>query len=325
MELRPLGRTDIRISPISMGCWPIAGMTSRGVTEENSLASLNACLDEGINTFDTAFIYGADGESEKLIARALGSRRDEIVICTKGGLHWEPNADGKLTMTHDARPATIRKECEASLKRLGTDRIDLYYLHAPDPNTPVEETAGAFKQLIDEGKIRAAGVSNFNVAQLEAFHKVCPISAFQPPYNMILRDIESDTLPWCIRHQVSTLVYWPLMKGLLAGKLQRDHVFEDGDGRVKYPMFNGDEWQKNHDLLDALRPIAKEADHTVAQLVINWTIHQPGITSAICGAKRPDQVRDNAGGAGWMLTPAMMAKIDAALKTRGKPVTRWAV
>lgn len=307
-----------------MGCWPIAGMTSLGVTEADSLAALSACLDEGITTFDTAYIYGTNGESEKLIAKALGHRRDEIVICTKGGLHWEgkPNA---LKMEHDAQPGTLRKEFEESLRRLDTDRIELYYLHAPDPHTPVEYSAGELKKLLDEGKARAIGVSNFSLAQLEVFHRICPIAAYQPPYNMILRDIETDTLPWCIRNHVSVLVYWPLMKGLLAGTLSRDHQFDPKDGRLKYPMFHGEEWKKNQDLLDALRPIAAEAGHTMAQLVINWTIHQPGITSAICGAKRPDQVRDNAGGMGWELSPAMMAKIDAALKARGKPVTRWAV
>jgi aryl-alcohol dehydrogenase-like predicted oxidoreductase len=321
MSPRTLGRTDISLSAVSMGCWPIAGMTSLGVTEADSMAALQACLDCGITTFDTAYCYGLNGESERLIAKALGRRRDEIVICTKGGIHFD--ADGK--QVRDARPATLRRECEESLRRLNTDRVELLYLHAPDPATPVEESAGELRRLMEEGKTRAVGVSNVNVAQLEAFSKVCPIAAYQPPYNMLLRDIEADTLPWCIRHGVSVLVYWPLMKGLLAGGLPRDFKFQPKDGRAKYPMFQGDEWQRNQDLLDALRPIAAEAGRSLSQLVINWTIHQPGITSAICGAKRADQVRDNAGGMGWRLSAEQMARIEAALEARGKAMTRWAM
>ena len=142
---------------------------------------------------------------------------------------------------------------------------------------------------------------------------------------MLLRDIEADTLPWCRRHNVAVVVYWPLMKGLLAGKLPRDHVFAPGDGRAKYPMFQGQEWQRNQDLLDELRAIAAEVGRTVAQVVLNWTIHQAGITSALCGARRGWQNEENAGAAGWRLTTEQMARIDAALTRRGKTVTRWAV
>jgi aryl-alcohol dehydrogenase-like predicted oxidoreductase len=321
IEPRKLGNTNLRISPITMGCWPIAGMTSLGVTEADSLAALEASLDSGVNTFDTAYSYGIHGESEKLIAKALGHRRDEILICTKGGIHYD--AAGK--QAKDGRPATLRRQCEESLRRLNTDRVELLYLHAPDPNVPVTESAGEFKRLMDEGKARAIGVSNFTLAQLEAFHDVCPISAFQPAYNMLMREIEADTLPWCVKHHVSVMVYWPLLKGLLAGMLPRDFKFEPKDGRAKYPMFQGQEWQRNQDLIDALRPIAQSAGRTLSQLVINWTIHQPGITSAICGAKRAEQARENAGGMGWQLTAEQRAAIDAALAARGTPVTRPAV
>lgn len=321
MQLRTLGTTSIRVSPISMGCWPIAGMTSLGVTEADSIAALQASLACGVNTFDTAYSYGLTGESEKLIAKALGHRRDEIVICTKGGIHYD--AAGK--MAKDGRPATLRAQCEESLRRLRTDHVDLLYLHAPDPSTPVEVSAGELRRLLEEGKTRAVGVSNFNLAQLEAFHRICPISAVQPAYNMLMREIEADVIPWCVQHRVSVLVYWPLMKGLLSGGLPRDFKFEAKDGRAKYPMFQGEEWQRNQDLIEALRPIAANTGRTLAQLVINWTIHQPGITSAICGAKRADQARDNAGGMGWNLTDAQLSAIEAALKARGKPVTRAAV
>lgn len=265
MELRQLGTTDIYVSPVALGCWPISGMTSVGITEADSLATIAACFDLGINFLDTAYCYGRSGESEQLIRRALGKRRDQIVIATKGAIHW------------------------------------------------------------GEGKTRSVGLSNATVTQLEEFIAVCPLAAYQPHYNMLQREIEADTLPWCQRRQVSVVVYWPLLKGLLAGKLARDHVFAAGDGRAKYPMFQGGEWQKNQDLVDDLREIAADAGRSVAQLVINWTIHRSGITAALCGAKRPDQVRENAGGMGWQMNEAMLARIDAALARRGEAISRAAV
>ena len=318
MPLRPLGNSGLMVSPIALGCWPIAGMASPDVNDDDSVATIQSCFDLGINFIDTAYCYGVNGESERLIARALGRRRDEVVIATKGGIEWGPNRKQVI----DGRPETIRRHCDESLRRLQTDRVELLYLHAPDPQTPVAESAGELKRLMDEGKTRSVGASNFNVAQLESFSKECPLAAVQPPYNMLQREIEQDVVPWCREHNVALAIYWPLLKGLLAGKLARDHQFADSDSRRKYPMFQGDEWQRNLDLVDELRAIADEAGHTVAELVINWTIHQPGITVALCGAKRPDQIRDNAGGAGWELTDAERQAIDAALKRRGKAVTR---
>jgi aryl-alcohol dehydrogenase-like predicted oxidoreductase len=308
----------MKVSAVGLGCWPIAGMTSAGVNDADSLATIRACLDLGINHVDSAYNYGREGESERLIARGVEGRRDEMVIATKGGLHWQP--DGK--QVHDARPATLQRECDESLRRLKTDRVELYYLHAPDPKVPVAESAGALRDLLAAGKIRSAGVSNLTVAQLEEFLSVCPLAAYQPAYNMLQRQIEADTLPWCRDHGVSVLVYWPLAKGLLAGKLRRYDQLPSTDNRLKYPMFHGEEWQKNHDLVDRLRVIAAETGHTVAQLVINWTVHQLGITAALCGAKFPDQVRDNAGAAGWQLTERQLADIQRALAERGTPMTK---
>jgi aryl-alcohol dehydrogenase-like predicted oxidoreductase len=315
MQLRPLGQTGILVSEVALGCWPLAGMTSPGATEADGLATIRACFDLGINHLDTAYCYGPDGESERLIGRALGTRRDEMVIATKGGLHW----DEQGAMVYDATPETLRRECEESLKRLETDRVELLYLHAPDKRVPVAESAGALRQLLDEGKTRSVGVSNVNVEQLEQFAAECPIAAYQPPYNMLQRQIEADTLPWCRERGVAVMVYWPLLKGLLAGKLARDHVFAETDNRRKYAMFHGEPWQKNHDLIDKLREIATGAGHTVAELVINWTLRQPGITAVLCGAKRPDQIRETAGGAGWQLTSNELSRIDQALRERGTP------
>lgn len=318
--LREIGRTGIMVTPIAMGCWPIAGVTSIDVTEASSLAALQAAVDHGVNFFDTAYCYGYDGESEKLIAKALGSRRDQIVIASKGGIHWKDRVQQK-----DASAKTLQLECEESLRRLNTDRIDLHYLHAPDPNVPLVESAAALKGLLESGKIRSVGVSNFTLAQLAEFHAICPISAFQPHYNMLQREIESSQLPWCIENNVSVMVYWPLLKGLLAGKLPRDYQFDPKDGRRKYPMFAGEQWDKNQDFLDLLRPLSVETNTTLAQVVLNWTIQRPGITVALCGAKRPDQIIDNAGTMKWTLTADQIARIDAAIAARGDVVSRGAV
>jgi aryl-alcohol dehydrogenase-like predicted oxidoreductase len=318
MSLQPLGSTGLHISSVTLGCWPIAGMTSLGVNDADSLATIQECFDLGINFLDTAYAYGPSGESERLICQALGTRRQEIVIATKGGIEWGP---GRQQIV-DGRPATIRRHCEESLRRLGTDRVELYYLHAPDPRVPIADSAGAIRELIADGKALSAGVSNVGLEQLREFAAACPLTAYQPAYNMLQRGIEGAELPWCREHNVAVAVYWPLMKGLLAGRLRRDAELPVGDSRRKYPMFQGAEWQKNQDLVDALRAIAAQAGRSVAQLVINWTIHQPGITTALCGAKRPDQIRENAGAMDWRLSAEQLAAIDAALAARGTALTR---
>ena len=319
--LRRLGETDIFVSPVALGCWPIAGMTSLNVNDSDSRATIRACLEYGVNFLDTAYCYGALGESECLIAEAIGIHRHEFVVATKAGIHW----DAKGVRQVDGRPTTLRKECETSLRRLKTDCVELLYLHAPDPHTPITESAGELSRLQHEGKARSIGLSNATLAEIQAFHSVCPLSAVQPPYNMLQREIERDILPWCRAHHVSVMVYWPLMKGLLAGKLPRDYIFDPRDGRAKYPMFHGQEWNKNQDLVDRLRVIAQTAGKTLAQLVVNWTIHQPGITAALCGAKRPDQIIETAGAMGWELTEEQRSQIDQALAERGQAVTRAAV
>ncbi|MCA9079428.1 MAG: aldo/keto reductase [Planctomycetaceae bacterium] len=320
--LRRIGLTDLHVTPVAMGCWPIAGITSIDVTRENSLATLQKAVDAGINFFDTAYVYGYAGESESMIAEALGHRRQELVIASKCGIAWGPDRK----QVRDARPETIKRQCDESLQRLQTDVIDLYYLHAPDPATPIAESAGAIRELLEAGKIRAAGVSNFvDIAQYEEFHNVCPISADQPHYNMLQREIEAERLPWGIAHDVSVMVYWPLMKGFLAGKLPRDHQWDPRDGRQKYPVFQGEQWDKTHDFLDKLRPIAAAAGRTLAQLATAWTIQRPGITVALCGAKRPEQIHETAAAMDWTLTPEELQLIDNAIAERGEVLSRAAV
>lgn len=321
MELRPLGNSGLKVSTVALGCWPIAGLTTPGVRDEESLATIRVCFELGVNHLDTAYVYGRDGESERLIAEALGPRRAEMVIATKCGLFW----DAQKQQGKDGRPETIRRQCEESLRRLQTDRVELLYLHAPDPRVPVGESAGAIARLIEEGKVLAAGASNVSVAELEEFAAACPLSAYQPPYNMLQRQIERDTLPWCREHNVAVLAYWPLMKGLLAGRLPEQPQFVAGDSRWKYPHFYGEEWEKNRRLIAQLQEIAVETGISVAELVIGWTIRQPGITAALCGARKPEQIRENARGGLVVLTVGQLARIEQALTERGPAALRMPV
>src|SRR3990172_2094888 len=322
-DTRQLGNSGFSIAPVALGWWPIAGVTSLDTNEADSIATIRACFELGVNHLDTAYVYGPNGESENLIRRALGHRRNEMVIATKCGIHYEGAAQ-----VVDGRPETLRREVDESLRRLGTDRIELLYLHAPDEKVPIEESAAALGQLQAAGKTQSIGASNCSLEQLRVFHAICPLAAVQLPYNMLQRDIEQRTIPWCRRENIAVLVYWPLMKGLLAGKLARDCKLDPRDNRRKYPMYQGNEWQKNQDFLDRLREAAALTGHTVAQLVVNWTIRRSGVTAALCGAKRPWQIEETAGAMGWKLTAEQQTLIDSALAARGpgppkRPVSQF--
>ncbi len=315
---RRLGTSELHVAPVSLGTWPMAGTTTLDVNDADSRATIRACFESGINFIDTAYCYGPHGESENLLRQALAERRDQIVLATKCGVHY--NQAGQ--QTQDARPETIRSECDESLRRLGTDRVELYYLHSPDPAVPIAESAGAIGDLITAGKVRYAGASNCQLEQLQEFHSVCPLTAVQLPYNMLQRGIEQRTVPWCREQNIAVVVYWALMKGLLAGRLTSQDQLAEDDSRRKYPMYQGQEWEKNQALVAQLREVATECGHTVAQVVVNWTIHQPGITVALCGAKRPWQIEETAAAMGWQLTPEQHEKIAAAITARGKAAAK---
>lgn len=275
---------------MALGCWPLAGITSGPMTDEAATAVIDAALESGVNHLDTAFAYGRHGESERRVARALRGRRDAIVLATKVGVYWDE--DGSLRLT--GRPDLLRRHFEESLRRLKLDQIDLVYLHAPAGDAPLTDSAGLFRDLITEGKTRAVGVSNLSVAQIEAFAAECPLVACQVRYNRLQRDIEADVLPWCRDHNVGLVAYEPLALGLLTGKFTRDHVFAEDDWRRRSPLFMGDAWAKNLDEVERMRPVAEGLGCSVAQLAVGWTISQPGVTAALCGAKRPEQIHETA-------------------------------
>ncbi|MDB4766655.1 aldo/keto reductase [bacterium] len=306
---RMLGKTDIRLAPVGLGCWPIAGMTSLNVNDQDSIRTVQMALDNGINMLDTAYGYGADGQSDRLIRKSIAGRREQVVIASKAGMHWKP--DGNRCF--DASPGRIIQECEESLLRLGVEAIDLFYLHAVDPNIPIQESAKAFASLLSQGKIRSVGVSNVTAEQLILFDAVCEVAAVQPPFNMLQRQIETDLIPLCLERSISVINYWPLMKGLLAGKIRRGHEFDPADKRLTYDVFQGEQFEQAQTLLDGVEKIANEIDKTVAQVVVNWTIHRPGITATLCGAKRDWQILETAGAMGWRLDDSQIEKIDRLL------------
>lgn len=313
---RRLGKTGIEVSPVAMGCWPIAGMTSLGVNDADSLATLHAAIDAGVNFFDNAYGYG---ESERLLGKALRERssaeRQDIVVASKAGMHWEANGQRKF----DASPPRILSQCEESLQRLGVDRIGVYYLHALDPKTPLADSAGAFAGLLEQGKIGCVGVSNLSVAEMETFASACPISVVQPPFNMLQQQIRGDLIPWCQERDIAVVSYWPLMKGLLAGGIRRGHAFEKNDKRLNYDVFQGAAFERAQTLLDFLDGIAAKHNVTVAEVVVNWTFNQPGISVCLCGAKRDWQIRQSAAAMNLALDLDDCESIDQKLAELGPP------
>lgn len=285
-----LGNSPLRVSRVGFGCWPIAGVSSLNVTEADSIRTVQAALDAGINFFDTAFGYGYQGEADRVLAKALQGRRQDVVLASKVGMHFDANRNRVI----DGRPETLVQQTAELLSRLQVDSVDILYLHLPDPAVPLEESAGAIADILRRGMARYAGVSNVTSEQLARFHQECPVIVVQPPFNMLQPESVIELRPFCHRQNISIAAYWVLMKGLLAGKLRRDHQFDPRDKRLTYEVFQGEAWERSQRLLDRLSEIALEKKSTVAQLVIAWTLAQPDVSVALCGAKRPEQIRETA-------------------------------
>ena len=310
---RPLGSSGLFVAPMGLGCWPLAGMTRSGITREAAEATVAAALDSGITHLDTAYCYGESGESERAIATAIRGRRESVFLAGKCGIHWEPGRKQCV----DGRPDRLRREVEESLVRLGTDSLDLLYLHAPDPAVPLEESMGALARFREEGLTRSVGVSNVGIDQLRSAASAAPLAACQLPYNMLQREIEREVLPWCVAHDVAMVVYWPLMKGLLAGTMTRDLVFPTSDSRHKYPMFSGDEFRKNLEFVEVVRGQAERLGVAVPDLVLAWTAEQAGITSVLFGATSPEQVHTNARALECRIDDTARAAIREGISSRG--------
>lgn len=312
MDLRQLGNSSVYVSPIIFGGWAIGGWMWGGTQEDDSIKAIQTAIDNGVNTIDTAAIYGM-GYGEEVVAKAIKGRRDKVVIATKCGMRWDsqegsepwPQKDmqGKpVVIRKNCKPESIAYECEQSLKRLGIDVIDLYQIHFPDSSTPIEDSWYEMVKLKKQGKVRAIGVSNYNLSQLQEAHFIHPVDSIQPPYSLLRRDIERDILLFCRHNNIGVIVYSPLERGLLTGKVSVDRKFAEGDHRAMHRAFTQENRQHVLDALKNLQPIADKYKVTLAQLVIRTTIAIEGITSAIVGARNADQALENAKSATIPLT-----------------------
>ena len=322
IEPRRLGASDVTVSPVIFGAWAIGGWMWGGADEAESIAAIQAGIDHGLTTIDTAAIYGM-GASEEVVAKAIEGRRDRVQIATKCGMRWDSDQGAEpwpmkdqhgrdVVIRKNSRPDSVAYECEQSLKRLRTDVIDLYQVHWPDTTTPVEETMHALLKLKDAGKIRAIGVSNYDVPWLERASAVAPVASLQPPYSLIQRKIEPEILPYCRSHNIGVIVYSPLERGLLAGTVPPDRTFPEGDHRATHRFFTPENRRRVLDALEQVRPIADRHGVTFAQLAINWTILEPGITAALVGARTPEQATQNARALTFRLSEADRAEIRRA-------------
>ena len=330
MQYRQLGDSGVRASEVMLGTWAIGGWMWGGTDDEEAVAAINRALDIGMDTIDTAPMYGF-GHSERVVGRAIrGRKRDEVVLATKCGLRWDLEEGESYFETEDneGRPHkvfrnlkkhSILEEVNRSLERLGVDYIDLYQCHWPDSTTPLGETMEALVQLLEEGKIKAIGVSNFAEQMIEECLQHGPIHSDQPLYNMLDRDIEEGLQAYCARRNVALVVYSPLHQGLLTGKVTMDRTFGEGDQRNWRPWFKPHNRRRVLAFLDKLGPIAQRHGKTVSQLAINWCLCQHGITSAIVGARRPEQVDENAGGSGWKLDEEELRQIRGWLEELNGP------
>ncbi|MEV0353960.1 aldo/keto reductase [Nonomuraea sp. NPDC050680] len=307
-----LGQTGLRVSVIGLGTWAFGGDWG-AVDLRESEHAIHHALDLGVNLFDTAHGYGF-GVAERLLGKALRSRREEVVIVTKGGLRQEGDR-----LLRDAGGRWLRESVEESLRNLGTDYIDLYQVHWPDQHTPPEETAGVLAELVGEGKIRHIGVSNYDAAQMEALARFGRVEALQPPYHLFRRDIEDTVLPYAAAHDIGVLVYGPLAHGLLSGRLTEFTTFDADDWRAKSPDFTGEAFSKNLAVVRRLEEAARERGIGLPQLSVAWTLANPAVHVAIVGARRPAQLDGTTPAADIQFSEADLRTIDAIL-ARAVPV-----
>jgi aryl-alcohol dehydrogenase-like predicted oxidoreductase len=305
MEQFSLNNTQV--SRIGLGTWAIGGSEWGEVPEKDAITTCLAALDYGINLIDTAPIYG-QGRAEEIVGKAMRQhgQRDKFYIATKAGLEW--NERGVYA---NATPARLRKELEDSLRRLGTDYIDLYQIHWPDTVVPIEESAAVMREFYEQGKVRAIGVSNFSAAQMRAFSEVAPLHSNQPPYNIFEREIENTVVRWCREHAVALIVYSPLCRSLLAGRLTAPTEFPVGDIRRVDPKFQQPRFGQYLDAVVRLDKFAQENyGKRVLHLAMRWVLDRPGISAALWGAKRREQLLPVKDILGWNLDDAAMQAMD---------------
>ena len=313
MEYRYIGDSEINASVITFGAWAAGGWMWGSTDRKEAIEAIVAAYEVGVTTIDTAPIYG-QGTSEEIVGEALKDiPRDKTQILTKFGMRWDlaegdfafhskKNNGEDIEIYKYAGKDSIIYECEQSLKRLGTDYIDLYQIHWPDSTTSLDETFEAVAQLIEQGKIRYAGVCNYNAQLMAEAEKTLPLVSNQIPFSMVNRAVEDETIPYCIKHNKAVLAYSPLERGLLTGKIHVGHQFQEGDHRAKHPHFQPDFIDKTNILLERIKPLADDKGVTLAQLALRWTVERPGITIALAGARNAQQSVQNAKAMDFNLT-----------------------
>lgn len=325
MQKVQLGKSDLQVSPIVYGAWAIGGWMWGGTDDELAMEAMKAGYDLGVTSIDTAPIYGL-GHSEKIVGKFIKEvGRDNVQILTKYGWNWkmqkgeylldgaEPGGSSQKVYSYAGKDG-IRMEVEDSLRRLGTDYIDLYQIHRPDPSTPIEETMDEMEKLKQEGKIRAVGVSNHAVGLMEKAMKVTALASTQSPYSMVYRKIEKDILPFSEQHDIGILAYSPLQRGLLTGKITADYDFAKDDHRPTTRFFKEPNRSNTNEFLQQIKPIADDHGATLAQLVINWTIQRSGITAALVGARNAHQAEENAKSLSFTLSKKEIDLINSELE-----------
>ena len=323
MELRNLGKSDVKVTPMAFGAWAIGGWMWGGAEANDAIKAIQAAYHEGITTIDTAPVYGF-GRSEELVGKAMaGVARDKYQLLTKFGMNWMTE-EGEYyfdTVDNEGKPfrmfkwasrQKIMQECEDSLRRLKTDYIDLYQIHWPDNTTPISETFEAVQRLVEQGKVRAAGVCNYNTEQVAEALQTIQLASNQVPYSLINRGIEKQVLPQAMENGMSIIPYSPLQRGLLTGKIKPGHTFGEGDTREGNRFYTDENIRRANALLEQIRPIADQHKATLAQLVINWTMHRPGIGCVLVGARNEQQVKDNAGALKFRLSEEEMNRVTEA-------------
>ena len=313
MKQRILGNNHLNVSALGLGCWGMSHAYGRA-DETEALATLEGCLDLGINFLDTANVYG-DGHNEALIAKVLKNRRREAVVGTKFGFTGDEHGNVRV----NGRPEYVRAACEASLKRLGIDEIDLYYFHRLDPEVPIEETVGAMADLVRQGKVRYIGLSEVSAQTLARAHRIHPVTALQSEYSLWHREVESEILPTCRELGVSLVPFSPLGRGFLTGTLNDAQALESGDYRRGIPRFNAQSMTENQALIQSLETLARDLKATLSQLALAWLLSQEPNLVPIPGMKRRKYIRQNLGALDLTLPPeALELLAPLAAKVQGQ-------
>jgi aryl-alcohol dehydrogenase-like predicted oxidoreductase len=324
MQTRRLGQSGLELTTIGLGTWAMGGggwSFAWGPQDDAaSMRAIQAGLDAGINWIDTAAIYG-HGHAEEIVGRAIRGRRESVIVATKCGRVWEGDS---RRIGKSLRRESIFAEVDASLRRLQVDAIDLYQIHWPEPDEQVEEGWTAVADLVKTGKVRAAGVCNFNLSQLQRAQAIFPMTSLQPPYSMLRREIETEVVGWCRAHDVGLLAYSPMQAGLLTGGFTKERVatLPPDDWRGRSPWFQEPQLSINLRLVDRLRPVAARLGIGLAELALAWVLRLPEMTSAIAGARSPEQVRQTAAAGDLVLPSGALAEIEALLDERAKELAR---